>query len=127
MPGGEALPGARPHDDAVTAVAFAGNLLASGSRDQTVRLWLCADDAVEELLTLREPGPVEAVSFSADGKRLAVLVHGERAVRVWRLDWLRQSLGEWGWIGRLKLPEGMPRGVPYFESGAQTLSASRGA
>ena len=96
LPGGESLPGARPHDDAVTAVTFAGNLLASGSRDRTVRLWLCSDDAVEELLTLREPGPVDAVSFSADGKRLAVLVHGERAVRVWRLDLLRQSLSEMG-------------------------------
>ena len=96
IPGGEPLLGVLPHDDAVQATAFAGDLLATGSRDKTVRLWRCQGGSIEELATLREPGAVDALAFSRDGMRLVVLVHGETAVRVWRLDRLRHSLAEMG-------------------------------
>ena len=96
IPSGKPLQGTGSQDDAVQAVAFAGDLLAAGSRDKTVRLYRCDGESVQELLTLREPGPVDALAFTPDGERLVVLVHGETAVRVWRLDRLRRSLAEVG-------------------------------
>jgi WD40 repeat protein len=84
-----------PHRDGVTALSFAGNgLLASGSRDKTVKLWRWDGEALTELLTLRQPAPVRWLCFHADGVRLFVLPEGEQAVRVWHLDGLRSRLTE---------------------------------
>jgi WD40 repeat protein len=96
LPGGEVAAALHAHQDAVEAVAFARGLLATGSRDRTVRLWKCADGELEELITLRMPGPVAGLALAADGATLAVLVHNERAVRVWRLDRLRRALADLG-------------------------------
>jgi WD40 repeat protein/tRNA A-37 threonylcarbamoyl transferase component Bud32 len=106
VPGGEKVASARAHHDAVTGMAFAGDdLLASGSRDRTVKLWRCAG-GLEELLTLPAPRPVRAVTFAPDGVRLGVLCEGERAVRVWHLDRLRARLADMG------LAEGLPAFAP---------------
>jgi WD40 repeat protein len=55
----------------VLAVAFApdGKTLASGSADQTVKLWEVATG--KEQRTLRHPGPVNCVVYSPDGRILA--------------------------------------------------------
>src|SRR5215510_262010 len=71
------------HIHIVDSVAFSpdGNRLASGSADQTVKLW----DAVagQELLTLRGHGDrVLSVTFSPDGRRLAS-GSVDRTVKVW--------------------------------------------
>ena len=87
---------AGPHRDAVEAVAFAGGLLATGSRDRTVRLWKCDGGELEELITLRMPGPVAGLALAGDGATLAVLVRNERAVRIWRLGRLRRALADFG-------------------------------
>ena len=56
----------------VLCVAFSpdGTRLATGSDDQTVKLWDAATG--EEVLTLRShTGVVSSVAFSPDGRRLA--------------------------------------------------------
>jgi formylglycine-generating enzyme required for sulfatase activity/WD40 repeat protein len=88
---------ATPHSDRVTAVSWSGDrLLASGSRDRTVKLWSCADGGLRELLTLRQPAPVRWLAFHPDAVRLFVLLEGERAVRVWHLDQVIARLKEMG-------------------------------
>ncbi len=60
------------HSDAVTSVAFSvdGKILASGSRDQTVKLWEVASGRL--LRTLEGHSKwVNAVAFSANGKTIA--------------------------------------------------------
>jgi hypothetical protein len=67
----------------VDAVAFNadGSRLASGSWDNTVRVWDV--DTGEELLALREPAAhVSSVAFSPDGSRIAAAVE-DSTVRVW--------------------------------------------
>jgi WD40 repeat protein len=60
------------HQDITTCVAFApdGNVLASGSRDRTVRLWGPATGKALAVLAGHE-GAVLSVAFSSDGKLLA--------------------------------------------------------
>jgi WD40 repeat protein len=94
LPGCEELARVAGHGDRVQALSWSGNLLASGSRDQTVKLWRCDGGVMEEVLTLRQAAPVRWLAFHPDGVRLFVLLDGERAVRVWHLDLLRARLAE---------------------------------
>jgi WD40 repeat protein len=108
LPSAEVVGGDTAHRDAVTAVAFAGSLLASGSRDRTVRLWRCDGGRLDEVLTLPMPGPVRGLAFHPDGVRLFVLLERERAVRVWHLDGLRTRLEALGLAGGLEGIEAAP-------------------
>jgi WD40 repeat protein len=88
----------KAHGDSVDSLAFSrdGGLLASGSKDGTVRLWQHDFGKFHEIVTLPMTGPVRQVAFTPDGKQLAVLVQNERAVRMWHLDRLNASLKEMG-------------------------------
>jgi WD40 repeat protein len=96
VPDGELVAQRQPHGECVSAVAFAGDRLATGSHDRTVVLWRVTGGALEEVLTLRVPGPVQGLAFTPNGERLLVLLHKERAVRVWHLDRLHRRLADLG-------------------------------
>jgi len=71
------------HTNWVQSVAFSldGQRLASGSEDQTVKIW----DSVtgKELFSLKgHDGPVTSVAFSPDGQRLAS-ASSDRMVKIW--------------------------------------------
>jgi WD40 repeat protein len=92
-PDGVVLPLAA-HRDAVRGVAVGpGGLIVTGSADRTVKVW-GAD--LKPALTLRVGGGVRQLALSDDGRRLTVLVDGERAVRQWRLDRLRREIATLG-------------------------------
>jgi WD40 repeat protein len=121
--GAEVVARLTPHKDGVTAVSFAGNgLLASGARDRTVKLWRWDGAALTELLTLRQSAPVRWLAFHADGVRLFVLLDGERAVRVWHLDRLRERLAELN-LGA-GLEEIQPTSLPSPLGGAPRVTGS---
>lgn len=75
----------RGHERWVLAVAYNpdGTRIASGSDDETLRVWDAASG--EELSVLRGPGGgVASVAFSPDGRRI---VSGSRRVlKLWKLD-----------------------------------------
>jgi WD40 repeat protein len=71
------------HASLVYGVAFSpdGTRLATGCRDNTIRLWDLA--TLTEVAELRgHSGYVHAVAFSPDGTRL-VSGSGDRTVRIW--------------------------------------------
>ncbi|MBT9156007.1 MAG: hypothetical protein DDT37_00982 [Firmicutes bacterium] len=76
----------RGHEDAVDSVSFSpdGRLLASGSKDQTVRLWEVSTG--KELSILRgHEDPVSPVAFSPDGRLLASGSE-DKTVRLWEVS-----------------------------------------
>src|SRR5262249_14788346 len=90
---------------AVEAVAFSpgGELLAAGGRDREVLLYAMRGGGARLLVRLPCPGgTVQALRFHPDGDRLAVVVQGEKAARLWHLGLLRRRHGEMG------LTEGWP-------------------
>jgi eukaryotic-like serine/threonine-protein kinase len=85
------------HGDSVESLHFSpdGKLLATGSRDSEVHLYAVRSGAVERLLTFKA-WPVQQLRFHPDGRKLGVLLQQEHAVRLWRLDELRERLTEMG-------------------------------
>lgn len=72
------------HKDYVNFVAFSpdGKTLASGSRDETIKLWKVQTGELESSISNRS-GNVNAVTFSPDGKTL--VSNGENGkIEVWR-------------------------------------------
>ncbi len=99
IPTGEILSTIEAHYDEVTSIEFdpTETLVATGSKDGTVRLWQNQGIELTPLLTLRfASGAVRSTSFSHDGRKLAVLIKGERAVRIWHLDQLKRHLAQMG-------------------------------
>jgi WD40 repeat protein len=72
------------HNGSVVAVAFSpdGRMLATGSSDNTTRLWDVATG--KELQRLEHDGSVDVVAFSPDGGMLAT-GSGDNKARIWTL------------------------------------------
>jgi hypothetical protein len=97
LPTGQTVARAVAHRDRVTAVAFSGHdLIASGARDRSIKLWRAERDKLVELFSLRTPAPVRSLAFHPDGRQLFVLQEHDGAVRIWNLDRLWQTFGELG-------------------------------
>jgi len=81
----------RGHEDAVLSVSFSpdGRLLASGSNDNTIRLWRVSDGECIAILRGHE-GSVYSVSFSPDGRLLASGSY-DKTIRLWSLEFLSAS------------------------------------
>jgi WD40 repeat protein len=75
----------RGHTGVVTAIVYSpdGSLLATASKDATVRLWRA--NTGQAILTLHgHTGQVHSLAFSRDGSRLAS-ASTDGTVRVWAL------------------------------------------
>jgi WD40 repeat protein len=121
---------AEAHQGQVSALDASGRLVASSSDDGLVRLWAVEGAALRELLTLRHGGPVRGLALGADGVTLAVLIDGERGVRLWRLDRLRERLAALGLADGLEAipqtPRALPGGPPPAEVPVEAADGPRG-
>jgi WD40 repeat protein len=73
------------HEDIVNSVAFSpdGRLLASGSRDKTIKLWEVASGSLVRSLT-GHTSSVYSVAFSPDGRLLAS-GSGDTTIKLWEV------------------------------------------
>jgi WD40 repeat protein len=107
----------RGHTSEVTSVAFSpsGAILATGSGDQSVKLWDLALRR-ERCTLLGHQGRVAAVAFSPDGTLLAT-AGGDHAVRLWSLDTHRE-------VAILEGHSQQVEGVAFSPRGSLLASAS---
>ncbi|MFM2062025.1 MAG: hypothetical protein RLZZ507_1695 [Cyanobacteriota bacterium] len=110
----------REHTNIITSVAFIpnGKMIASGSNDNTVRLWNLKG---EQLLKIDLPAPARSLAFSPDGKMIAVGVSGvsvdSGAIYLWDL---KGKL-----IGSPFKHNGSVESVVFSPDGKQIISGSK--
>ena len=101
------------HTDAVQSLAFSpdGQILASGSFDNTVKLWNVATET--NIVTFKHTKPVNTVRFSSDGQTFAS--GGDDGIHLWDMT-------------TRKIITTLDHGVPYysvsFSPDGQTLATA---
>jgi tetratricopeptide (TPR) repeat protein len=105
------------HTGVVYSVVFSpdGQLLASGSADQTIRLWKVGDGSLVRELK-GHTRPVQSVAFSPDGQLLAS-GSNDQTVRLWKVgdgSLVRELKGHTEWV----------RSVAFSPHGQALASAS---
>ena len=118
LPSGDEVARFAEHRDSVRGVAFLRpDVVASASRDGTIRIFRIDGTA---LVNLEVSGPILKMQTSADGSKLAVVVEGERAARIWHLDQLNDELARIG----LTLPQDLGRNRSHhYPDHAEDLAA----
>jgi WD40 repeat protein len=91
----------RGHSSRVWTIAFSpdGQMLASGSEDQTIRLWNARDGTCLTVLQ-GHTGGVTSLSFSPNGQMLA-LASEDASIRLWSVDHgtiLKTLSGHTSWV-----------------------------
>lgn len=114
------LPVLRGHSSYVYPVAYSpdGQWLASGSWDQTVRLWDARTG--EPCAVLPHPAVVWALAFSADGSSLATACHGDDQLRLWDV-----ATGQL--LKQFATPGGSTRFLAVRPDGARIAASTLGA
>jgi WD40 repeat protein len=116
---GRSLAILRENADYISSLAFsrAGDLLAAGGFDRTVRIWRVADGRLVH--TLRgHAGRVGGVAFSPDG-RLVASASEDHTARIWRLPG-----GEP--VEVLREPAGVVTSVSFSDDGEAVVTAGDG-
>ena len=99
LPDGKEVAAFTPHTGRVNSIALSPDksLMATAGNDGKLRLWTWSGvkwDALVDLPTGRKA--VKQVHIDAVGKKLYVLLAGERGVRVWHLDKLKEVFDQYG-------------------------------
>ncbi|KAF8555069.1 hypothetical protein OG21DRAFT_1439273 [Imleria badia] len=104
------------HQSDIFAIAISpcGTLLASASKDTTVRLWDVSTGQELSHLLRQHRLPVRAVTFSHDGKRIVTGSH-DTTVRVWDVE----SVGS---MGGTRLHKGLVSHLAFSADGTRIMS-----
>ena len=118
------------HNNSVNSVSFSpdGKCIASGSNDNTVKVWDV--ESGNEVLTLRGHSyGITSVSFSPDGKRIASGSY-DKTVKIWDAETGQETLilqGHSGIIDSVSFsPDGKRIAIAIGSKGVQLLDAETG-
>jgi WD40 repeat protein len=81
------------HTDTITTMAFSkdGRILATGSRDRSIRIWDGTSGTFSRIVLRSHTGAISALEFSVDGRRM-VSAGLDRTIRLWDTStWLPAS------------------------------------
>lgn len=83
-------------NDAITAIAISGRLVATGDANGSVRFWQLREDQLDVLFTLHDlPFAVKKMRFNAEGTNLAILTDHSYDIKILKIDSIRRRLDDY--------------------------------